>query len=135
MPGGCGLSAIPWEAISHSNWQENLVHPFPSLRGVVAVCPNIQPATCVRALQRPSNWIYHQYFLKSLKAKLRKKSHLYPGQWNLSRLSGIRTMWEFDEVYTAPDGGIEMPQTITKKLPREWAGLNHHSDPHHHGPR
>jgi hypothetical protein len=76
-----------------------------SLRGVVAVCPNIQPAACVRALQRPSNWIYHRYFLKSLKAKLRKKSQLYPDQWDLSRLSSIRTMWEFDEVYTAPDGG------------------------------
>jgi uncharacterized protein len=76
-----------------------------SLRGVVAVCPNIQPAACVRALQRPSNWMYHQYFLKSLKAKLRKKSQLYPGQWDLSGLSNIRTMWEFDEAYTAPDGG------------------------------
>ena len=76
-----------------------------SLRGVAAVCPNIQPAACVRALQRPSNWIYHRYFLKSLKAKLRKKSQLYPGQWDLSGLSSIRTMWEFDDIYTAPDGG------------------------------
>ncbi|MDH5575704.1 MAG: alpha/beta fold hydrolase [Nitrospirota bacterium] len=78
---------------------------LPSLRGVAAVCPNIQPAACVCALQRPSNWIYHQYFLKSLKAKLHKKAQLYPGQWDLSRLSSIQTMWEFDEVYTAPDGG------------------------------
>lgn len=78
---------------------------LPSLRGVVAVCPNIQPAACVQALQCPSNWIYHRYFLKSLKARLRKKSQLYPGKWDISRLSGIRTMWEFDDVYTAPDGG------------------------------
>lgn len=78
---------------------------LPSLHGVVAVCPNIQPAMCVRALQRPSNWIYHRYFLTSLKGKLRKKSLLYPGKWNLSRISAIRTMWDFDEVYTAPDGG------------------------------
>lgn len=78
---------------------------IPSLRGIVAVCPNIQPAACVRALQRPSNWIYHRYFLKSLKAKLRKKSQLYPGKWDVSRLSSIRTMREFDDVYTAPDGG------------------------------
>jgi predicted alpha/beta-fold hydrolase len=78
---------------------------FPALRGVVAVCPNIQPAACVRALQHPTNWIYHRYFLKSLKATLRKKSQLYPGHWDISRLSSIRTMWEFDEIYTAPDGG------------------------------
>ncbi len=79
---------------------------LPSLRGIVAVCPNIEPATCVRALQRPSNWIYHRYFLKSLKAKLGKKAQLYPRQWDLSRLSSIRTMWEFDDIYTAPDGGF-----------------------------
>ena len=79
---------------------------FSALRGVVAVCPNIHPATCVLALQYPSNWIYHQYFLKSLKATLRKKSLLYPGKWDISRLSRIRTMWEFDEAYTAPDGGF-----------------------------
>ena len=78
---------------------------LPSLRGIGAVCPNIQPATCVRALQRPSNWIYHQYFVRSLKAKLKRKAQLYPGKWNLSKLSDIHTMWEFDDMYTAPDGG------------------------------
>lgn len=79
---------------------------LPSLHGVVAVCPNIDPAACVSALQRPSNWIYHRYFLKSLKNTLRKKARRFPGQWDISALSGIRTLREFDEVYTAPDGGF-----------------------------
>jgi len=78
---------------------------LPSLQGVAAVCPNIQPASCVRALQRPSNWMYHQHFLRSLKAKLQRKAQLFPGKWDLSRLARIQTMWEFDDVYTAPDGG------------------------------
>ena len=78
---------------------------LPSLRGVAAVCPNIQPASCVRALQRPSNWIYHQHFLRSLKAKLQRKAQRYPGKWDMARLPHIQTMWEFDDVYTAPDGG------------------------------
>lgn len=77
----------------------------PALRGVAAVSPNIQPAACVQALQRPSNWIYHQHFLRNLKAKLRRKDRLYPGKWNLSQLPTIQTMWEFDNAYTAPDGG------------------------------
>ena len=77
-----------------------------SLRGVAAVSPNIQPASCVRALQRPSNWIYHQFFLRSLKAKLKRKEQLYPGKWDLSQLPKIPNMWEFDNVYTAPDGGF-----------------------------
>ena len=69
------------------------------------MCPNIQPAACVRALQRPSNWMYHQHFLRSLKTKLQRKAQLYPGKWDISSLSRIQTMWEFDDRYTAPDGG------------------------------
>lgn len=79
---------------------------LPALRGFIAVCPNIQPATCVQALQRPGNRIYHDYFLKSLKAKLRRKDRLFPGKWNLSHLPHIRTLWEFDDAYTGPDGGF-----------------------------
>ncbi|MDH5426848.1 MAG: alpha/beta fold hydrolase [Nitrospirota bacterium] len=78
---------------------------LPTLSGVAAVSPNIQPAACVRALQHPSNWIYHHHFLRSLKAKLTRKDRLYPGKWNLAHLPNIQTMWEFDDVYTAPDGG------------------------------
>ncbi len=79
---------------------------LPALTGVVVVCPNIHPAACVMALQHPSNWIYHQYFLRSLKSKLRRKAQLFPNTWDLTHLHGIRTMWEFDNVYTAPDGGF-----------------------------
>ena len=78
---------------------------LPALKGLAAVCPNIQPATCVRALQQPRNRIYHEYFLKSLKAKLRRKDRLFPGKWDLTPLPHIATMWEFDDVYTGPDGG------------------------------
>jgi predicted alpha/beta-fold hydrolase len=51
--------------------------------------------------------MYHGYFLKQLKARLRRKAVLFPGEFELSRLSGIRTLREFDEVYTAPDGGYQ----------------------------
>ena len=80
---------------------------LPALRGVVAVGPNIHPGECVTALERPTNWMYHGYFLKRLKARLRRKASLFPGEFELSRLSGIRTLREFDEVYTAPDGGYQ----------------------------
>ncbi len=80
---------------------------LPSLRGVAAVSPNIRPASCVRALQRSSNWIYHHHFLRSLKAKLARKNQLYPGKWDLSQLANIQTMWKFDDIFTAPDGGYQ----------------------------
>lgn len=77
----------------------------PALKGVVAVCPNIDPAACVDALEERRNWIYHRHFVTSLHARLRRKAPLFPGKFNLSGLAGRRTLREIDEAYTAPDGG------------------------------
>ena len=56
-----------------------------TLKGVVAVCPNIHPAKCVDALQQPKNWIYYTYFLKNLKGRLQRKARIYPDKWDLSQ--------------------------------------------------
>ena len=77
----------------------------PALAGVVAVCPNIDPAQCVAELERPRNWIYHQHFLPRLKARMRRKAAFFPGKWDLAHLNSIRTLSQFDDYYTAPDGG------------------------------
>ncbi len=77
----------------------------PALAGAVAVCPNIDPTQCVSALELPSNWIYHQHFLTRLKARLRRKAMLVPGKWDLTGFDRIRMIREFDDRYTAPDGG------------------------------
>jgi len=79
---------------------------IPEIRGVVGVCPNIHPAACVDALQQPKNLMYHHYFLPRLKARLRRKAQHFPNRWDLSKLSTIRTMRQFDDIYTAPDAGF-----------------------------
>lgn len=79
---------------------------LPALQGVMAVCPNIEPNICVTALERPSNWMYQRYFLKRLKARLQRKSKLFHDVYDLSPLPHIRSMREFDNIYTAPDGGF-----------------------------
>jgi uncharacterized protein len=76
-----------------------------ALAGTVAVCPNIDPTQCVIELERPSNWIYHRHFLNRLKARLRRKAALSPEKWNLAGLDDIARISEFDDRYTAPDGG------------------------------
>lgn len=77
------------------------------LKGVVAVCPNIDPAACTAALIQPRNWIYNRHFVQNLKARLRRKAALFPGKFDLAPLAGIRTLLDFDEAYTAPDGGYK----------------------------
>ena len=76
-----------------------------ALAGAIAVCPNIDPPKCVEALEQPHNWIYHRHFLMKLKERLRRKAALFPGKWDLEKLDGIVRMSEFDDCYTAPDGG------------------------------
>lgn len=77
----------------------------PALQGVVAVCPNIDPAACTAALMEPRNRLYNLHFVRNLKARLRRKARLFPDRFDLGRLAGIRTLLDFDEAYTAPDGG------------------------------
>lgn len=77
----------------------------PSLAGVAAVCPNIDPTVCARALEEPRNWLYHRHFVTRLKSRLRRKAALLPGKWDLSILNDITTISEFDDRYTAHDGG------------------------------
>jgi uncharacterized protein len=77
----------------------------PALAGTVAVCPNIDPTLCVKELERAGNWMYHQHFLSSLKARLRRKAALSPGKWDLQGLDRIGRISTFDDRYTAPDGG------------------------------
>ena len=77
----------------------------PALAGIAAVCPNINPTVCAHALEEPRNWIYHRHFVTKLKERLRRKASLFPGKWDLSLLDEIATISEFDDRYTARDGG------------------------------
>ena len=77
----------------------------PALAGTVVVCPNIDPTLCVRELERPANWLYHRHFLTRLKARVQRKASLSPGRWDLKGLRTITRISEFDDHYTAPDGG------------------------------
>ncbi len=75
------------------------------LAGAIAVCPTIDPPQCIEALEQPRNWMYHRRFLVKLKARLRRKAALFPGKWDIKELDGIDRMSDFDDRYTAPDGG------------------------------
>jgi predicted alpha/beta-fold hydrolase len=78
---------------------------MPALKAVAAVCPNIDPALAVEALERPRNWMYQRHFLKSLQTRMRRKARLFPGIYDLTPLDRIASLREFDNVYTAPAAG------------------------------
>jgi predicted alpha/beta-fold hydrolase len=80
--------------------------PPPPLRGVAAVSPVMELAACVGALERKRNAIYQWNFVRGLRARMRRKAQHYPGRFAVDRLAGVRTVRQFDEVFTAPHFGF-----------------------------
>jgi uncharacterized protein len=78
----------------------------PHLLGVCAVSPVIELEACVRALERRQNFVYQWNFVRGLKARMRRKAAYFPGAYSTEPLEGIRTVRDFDEVYTAPHFGF-----------------------------
>ncbi len=70
-------------------------------RGVAAVCPAINLAAGADALHEPVNRVYEYYFLWQLFRRFRRKAKLFPGNFDVSRLRGVKTLREFDDHVTA----------------------------------
>ena len=81
--------------------------PPPALRAVAAVSPLLEISGCVHALERRDNVLYQWNFVRDLKARMRRKDRYWPGRFDLAKLKSIRTVREFDDVYTAPHFGFD----------------------------
>jgi predicted alpha/beta-fold hydrolase len=77
-----------------------------ALHGVAAVSPSLDLLACATAISRRSNALYNQSFVASLKKRMRRAAALYPERYDARRLKDVRTVREFDEIYTAPHGGF-----------------------------
>jgi hypothetical protein len=78
----------------------------PALRAVCAVSPILEIVRCIEALERPVNVIYQWNFVKDLRARMRRKAAHWPGAFPVERLRSIRTVRQFDDVFTAPHFGF-----------------------------
>lgn len=70
--------------------------------GICAVSAPIDLAACVRALDRPSNRLYARRFLRRLCERVVRKSRFAPHLYATEGLDKVRTIWEFDDRFTAP---------------------------------
>ncbi len=68
-----------------------------------------------RQIEKPSNYIYKLRFLKSLKNKVKTKAALMPGQLSTKGIDKIRTIFDFDDQYTAPLHGFGNARNYYKK--------------------
>ena len=81
-------------------------HAPAALVAVAAVSPIMEIGACVEALERPGNGLYQWNFVKDLKRRMRRKNRVHPGRFDMTKLDAIRTVRQFDEVYTAPYFGF-----------------------------
>ena len=59
-----------------------------------------------RQIEKPANYVYKQRFLRSLKNKIKTKASLMPGKLSTKGLDKIRSIYDFDDQYTAPLHGF-----------------------------
>lgn len=59
-----------------------------------------------RAIDVGANRLYAAHFLQTLKPKARAIAKRFPGRIDATRVAGVRTMWAFDDVVTAPLHGF-----------------------------
>lgn len=78
----------------------------PPVRGAVAVSVPFDLARGCRYLSRGFSHVYERFFLRSLITKARQKLARHPGLFDVAALDRVRTLWEFDEVVTAPVHGF-----------------------------
>jgi predicted alpha/beta-fold hydrolase len=82
-------------------------HAPPELRGVMAICPSLNLASCADAVGAPRNFIYQWHFVKRLKGRMRYKASLYPHLYVVDGMRGIRSVRAFDDAITAKYCGFE----------------------------
>lgn len=79
----------------------------PLIKRAVAFSVPIDLYSSCKKISMPSNRIYAQRFIRSLKAKIRQKAAVMPGQLNTSLLPTIKSLVDFDNAYTAPLHGFK----------------------------
>lgn len=80
------------------------VPPAEIIKAAVFSVPMDLHTSCLR-ISKPSNWIYSNRFLNSLKAKVIAKS-LTRRELDVKDIHGIKTLIDFDDRYTAPLHGF-----------------------------
>src|SRR5258708_33756908 len=81
-----------------------------ALRGICAICPALDLASCADALNKRENYFYQRHFVKGLMARYSRKAALFPKIYSRDGFGKIRTVREFDDAITAPSFGYRDAQ-------------------------
>ena len=77
------------------------------LRAAIAVCAPLDLAASGQAIATGFAQIYTRMFLRTLKQKSAEKLQRFPGLFDPRKMQAARTMYDFDNVFTAPLHGYQ----------------------------
>ncbi len=81
----------------------------------VAISVPCDLAACSTVLARRENRVYMQYFMHTLRRKIREKNQLFPDALNVDGLDFMRNFKEFDDRFTAPIFGFKSAEDYWRK--------------------
>ena len=84
---------------------ESADRPVEGLDCVVAANPPLDLDACCRMIQQPWNWAYDRNFLRNLRHDVGRLHAIFPDLEPID-LSTARSLYHFDELYTAPRNGF-----------------------------
>jgi len=77
------------------------------IKKCVAISAPLNLKGSLEALLKPENWIYNFVFVTDLKKKYKRKMSHFPENMNLADYNKIKTLLDFDNIYTAPSHGFK----------------------------
>jgi len=80
---------------------ESATEPVPNLDSVIAANPPLDLAVCAREIERPENRIYDWNFVRWLRSMVKRLHRRFP-DLGPTNLAGVKTLYDFDDRYTAP---------------------------------
>ncbi len=79
---------------------------LPDIGAAVTFSVPVDLSATTEKLQSPGNWAYQRRFLRKLSAKIIEKAPAFPQEIDISLLSRVKSLKDFDDAYTAPLSGF-----------------------------
>ncbi|MDA2935011.1 alpha/beta fold hydrolase [Acidobacteria bacterium AH-259-D05] len=76
------------------------------VRAAAVISPLVDLTTSWKTLERPSNFLFQHHFVTNLKKRIQPNLSLLAPFVDVEALMKVRTIREFDEIFTAPLGGF-----------------------------
>ncbi|MEO6282130.1 MAG: alpha/beta fold hydrolase [Dyadobacter sp.] len=78
----------------------------PSIRNALVFSVPMDLKACSLAIIQPENAVYMHRFLRSLRPKVNEKAVHFPDRINVADQKHVRTLYDFDHIFTAPLHGF-----------------------------